>query len=204
MRTRRFICATAAAIIAGWLIRSALPTHTPPPAPTLCLVSIEEAGMIDKSGTELSTVIFAINNTNGLQHSDDQNNIIYVKDVGRLTEVKVGDHWSTAPAASATSALVCLYPGHQDEQVLLAPIGTTSCRVWLKYTGSDSSYPHSLRGVAASIAWRLPLSVRSRISYRFWRWVGFPGPRPDTHWRDVCMELPLSLPDSNASLNETQ
>jgi hypothetical protein len=193
MRKLRITVAFGVVALVGlWAIFVSEPHHIPN-APTAVFVSAEPSGLIDDSGAELLLVIFAVNNTNRLgEPSDKYRNTIWFKDPARLTEANVRNRWIVTPAASASSREFRVGPGQKANCLLLVPIEADSCRVRLQYTGERTSYPPTLKGVSLSIVAKLPLSVRSRISYKFWRWVGFPKLGPDTKWQEVCVELPLA------------
>jgi len=175
------------------LVISASDPHTVPDPPTATFVRADPSGMIDASGAELLLVTFTINNTNRYEEARDQeSNTIWVKEPVRPTEARVRNRWRAVPAASASNTTFTVVAGKKSQCMLLAPVGTDSCRVWLQYTRGRSSYPLTLKGISMSIVTKLPLSVRSRISYKFWRWAGFPDSGPEKKWREICVELPIS------------
>lgn len=167
------------------------PAHPTPPPPTLAIVSIEPSGISDDTGAELRLVYFTISNGNPTNQAGGQQNNFYVKDAGRVVEAKVGGRWKgvQGPSGMSGSGVVGLAPGQHCESLFLAPVGADCCRVWLKYVGPATLL--TLKGVSEYVVLRLPSSVRSRISYKFWRWVGFPKCEPSAHWREISVELPL-------------
>jgi hypothetical protein len=146
--------------------------------------------MIDDSGAELCVLYFTVSNTNLTSQPANKANTFYVKAANRVVEAKVGNHWSKLSEISGMDNSVChLGPGQQFECLLLAPAGIDTFRVWLKC--ARPARPFTLNAISESIALRLPLSVRSRISYKFWRWIGFPASGPSRDWQEVCVELAL-------------
>lgn len=196
MRKLKILGAVGVAALLGLLVISASDPYPGPPTATF--VCADPSGLVDDSGAELLLVTFTINNTNRFEAASNQvSNIIWVKDTVRPTEARVRNRWRAVPPASATNTTFSVGGARPKSQcMLLAPVGTDSCRVWLQYTRGRSSYPLTLKGISMSIVTKLPLSVRSRISYKFWRWAGFPDSGPDTKWREVCVELPISPSDT--------
>ena len=179
--------ALAAAVLSTALIGSG---HAVPRKPVLSLVSVEPAGIFDEGG-EMSLVTLAIGNPDNLPHPE---NTLHVRGLSKTKtiEARVTNVW-----VGAEGTLVCGLPcGQKAEHVFLLPAGADCCRVSFQYTGSSRSF--NRRPVRGRLAWlteRLPLSVRSRLSYRFWRWVGFgPDYLPSSDWRAVTVEIPLSPP----------
>lgn len=191
MRARRVLCSGIAVALAGCLVVIFWPAHPAPPPLVLAIQSIEPSGMFDDTGAELRLIYFTISNGNPTNQPGGLENRFYVKDAGRVVEAKVDGRWKGVQGTSAMSGsgVVGLAPGRQYESLFLAPIGTDCCRVWLKYAGPATLL--TLKGVSESVVSRLPISVRSRISYKFWRWVGFPRSEPSADWREISVELPL-------------
>jgi hypothetical protein len=189
MRMRRVLGFSGAITVAGVLILcfwSAGPTLSPP---DLSVVDTQPSGLFDEDGTELLLVSFNVTNNN-----PEERCVIFVKGAGRATQARRGNLWQEVkgtPINFGPRPLVELWPGRQWEGQLLAPIGTDLCRVWLKYTGGVKQ--RTIKGTLSSAVLLLPLSVRSRISYKFWRWAGFPdGIVPSSRWREIGLELPLN------------
>jgi len=180
------IAATAALLLALFLRARSWPS---PPA--LNVTSIEAVEIIDDSGAHMWLVNFNICNNNPDTPPGSKRNWLYVRFSQRAVEAKVGGtHWQAVEGIAQTRrGITWLTPGQQWESSLLTPAGTDCCRVWLDYT-VHSTIP-TPKDIAYWIAVRLPLGTRSRISFRFWRRVGFGGGGPSTKWREVSIELPL-------------
>lgn len=156
--------------------------------PVFGLVSVESAGIFDDGG-EMSLVTLAISNPYNQPRPE---NTLYLKstDKAKTLAARVTNVW-----VEVEGTLSCGLPCRQKvETVFLLPAGTDLFRISLHYTGSSPSFKRS--GVKARLEWlteRLPLSVRSRLSYKFWRWVGFgPDYLPSSDWRALTVEIPLS------------
>ncbi len=169
------------AVVLGLII---LYPRTPPNPPVLSLVSLEPAGVFDDSGVEMSLLRLSISNSDNRPFNPA--NSIYVKDGGRCIEVKVANHWIAAEGTVGALGFCALAPLQKHEIMFILP-ASGSCRVWFKYTGATLSTKHRLAWVAE----RLPECIRFRMSYKFWRWVGFTRYMPSSNWREINVELPL-------------
>jgi hypothetical protein len=152
------------------------------------MIGTQPSGLFDEDGTELLLVSFNIANTNSGKQS-----VMVVKDAGRETQSKHGNIWKSVKGTSVMlgpMGLIELWPGRQFEGQSLAPVGTDLCRVWLKYTGEVKR--RTMKGSLRSAVMLLPLGVRSRLSGKFWRWIGFSdGLVPSSGWREIGLELPM-------------
>jgi hypothetical protein len=193
MRVSRYLGGAVAAGTTALLLVLVLRARTNLDPPVLELVSIEPAGISDVKGTELWLVTFNIRNCNPDTPQARARNSLSVKGGGKVIEAKVGNRWRGVEGTSlflGPRKEIGIRPGEQYESQLLTSVGTDSCRVWLNYRGYSTSL--TTKGVANFIALRLPVSVRSRISYKFWRWVGFSGfYQDDAPWQTTCLELVL-------------
>ena len=199
MRKRRILLSIGVVALLALLVIWVYEPHNIPFPPTATFVSAEPSGMFDNSGAELLLVTFTINNTNRLEESHRHSNTMWVKDSSKPMEVRIRNGWSAAPPTSAPSTTFSLVAGQETQNILLAPFETAACRIWLQYTGERVSYPATLKGISLSIATKLPVCVRSRISYKFWRWAGFPKAVRGTKWKEVYVEFPV-FPPSGAEL----
>jgi hypothetical protein len=180
MHDRRVLGVAFAVFIAVALavvIWSSRPVHCPL---VLNIVSGEPAGIDDDTGQEMWLATLSLSNSDAGPPSPQHS--VYFKNGGKGIEVKVGTHWIEVDAVLD----LALAPGQKHEILLLVPAGTEACRIRLKYTGS-----RLVNGRLLWIAERLPQFVRFRMSYKFWRWVGLTRYGPNSHWRDVILELPL-------------
>lgn len=157
--------------------------------PVVQLVSIEPAGMFDDKGTELRLLTLAVGNENPESRSDFRRNVLYVADSVRGVEIRISNSWKRVGwATNLWGVEMPLKPGDRNEMALaLIPGGSDGCRVWVRYAVPTLSP----KGVLESAVERLPLSIRSRLSYKFWRWVGFPGVYRPGNWRQISFELSL-------------
>jgi hypothetical protein len=80
-----------------------------------------------------------------------------------------------------------LSPGMERQRLLLLPASSRSCRISLEYVGDVLSYKMRL----AHLVQRMPQFVRSRVTYKFWRWAGFDRAYPGSNWREITVELPF-------------
>jgi hypothetical protein len=162
-----------AAIVAGWLVLAAWP-ESAPPLPRLALVSIEPAEMTDESGRALWLVTFTVNVQPGT----------HLKDVGKVIEAGSGNSPS---GARGIMAGLSYSPTQQHEGLFLIPVGTTSCRVSLKYAASVRPI---FNQISIYVLTRFPVSIRRQIANRIvMKWFAFqyvPG-----KWREASLELAL-------------
>ena len=181
-------------VLTGLLILFVWPARNEPGPPVLVFVSKEPAGIADEQGAKMWLVYFNIRNTNLVTQPSSRGNFLWVKAAGRAVEARLENRWRGAPGPAALSGVITLSPNNEYECLVLTPIGTDSCRIWLSYAG-QASLP-SFKGLLQSLVARLPVSVRSRISYKFWRWLGFPKVEPSSHWNEIEAEFVLGPADS--------
>jgi hypothetical protein len=157
--------------------------------PALALVGAEPAGVFDEQGTELVLVTLRISNNNPEDRPDRHDHTLYIADSARAVEVSASKSWKKIEWATNLWGMPFqLRPGQRNERgLVLLPAGKDRYRVWFKYAVPAFSG----KGVLEWIASRLPLSVRSRFSYKFWRWVGFPSIYREGPWRESCVELTI-------------
>lgn len=190
MRKRRYISIVLILLIIsaalGLLVFSARPRLS---VPVIRLVSNEPAGMFDDTGREMRLLTLTARNENPRQHRDPARDTLYVRDSARVVEVRMADSWIKIVWATNLWGLgVQLDPGEENPTALaLVPAGSDRCRVWIQYGVPTLS----AKGVLESAVARLPPAIRSRISYRFWRWIGFPGLYRPGRWRQISVELTL-------------
>ena len=174
--------------------------------PVIRLVSVEPAGMFDENGREMRLLTLAVRNENPPKRRDASRDAFYVEDSARGVEVRMSNSWITVAWATNLWGLGArLGPGDDNQRGLaLVPGGNDRCRVWIKYAVPSLSG----KGLLEYAVTRLPLSIRSRISYKFWRWVGFPSIYRPGHWRQISVELALrpasGQPGGWESSNATQ
>jgi hypothetical protein len=176
------------------------PASSHPPA--IGLVSIEPAGMFDDSGKEMRLVTLAVRNDSPKNRGNPDRNTLYVADSARGLEVRVAKAWKQVGwATNLWGFETRLDPGNQNQSGLaLIPGAEDRCRIWIKYAVPTLSS----KGLLEFAVTRLPMSARSRISYKFWRWVGFPGVYRPGHWREICVEVPLAASSGEPEVNWTR
>jgi hypothetical protein len=191
MLTRRtlyiVVFLVAAALVVWGVVSSDSRLHPP----VVRLVSIEPAGMFDDTGMELRLLTLAVSNENPENPGDFWRNVLYVADSVRGVEIRVSNSWKQVHwATNLWGSHIRLKPGDQDQRALaLIPGGSDGCRVWVRYAVPTLSP----KGVLEFAVARLPLSIRSRFSYKFWRWVGFSELYRPGYWRQIPVELGLPL-----------
>lgn len=172
MKKRKVLCYAAAATVIGFLVLMAWP-ESAPPRPDLSLVSVEPAEMRNESGAALWLVTFNVNQPQGG----------FLKDIGNIVETRSGSDLSGAQGvmAGVSSSRT------QAQAIILVPVGTTSCRISLKYAKTVVPIESQM---ATFILPRLPPSIRRAISVRWGiKWF-YPQAVPG-RWRKVSLELPL-------------
>jgi hypothetical protein len=156
-------------------------------APVLGVAGIEPSGIFDDSGSEMWLVTFSISNSANLPPTAQ--NYLYLDDGKNRIEARVANRWTEVMGSWDFHALP---PGHEYEKMFLVPKDTDLCRVSLKYTGAKL-----IKGRIAWLAEHLPQPIRYRMSYKFWRWVGFSDYGPCSSWREMTLELTISEPKEN-------
>jgi len=174
----RAIVVAGAALVA-FLILSLRPVGRPP---VLSFVSTEPAGVMDDNGMEMLLVTLSISNSDNRPPTPQ--NHLYIKENARPIQVRIANRWIEMQETSIACELA---PSHKRERLLLLPASADLCRVSVKYTGASLAN----KGVAAWLAERLPRWIRFRMSYKFWRWVGFTQYEPSSHWQGFSVELPI-------------
>jgi hypothetical protein len=155
--------------------------------PLLGLVRAEPAGIFDDNG-EMSLVTVCMTYPQSPQQPEDA---LVVKGSENSVQARVDGRW-----VGVKGALV--FHGN-NECELLFPAGADVCRLSMQYTGRTRVFKkHPIKGRLEWLAEQLPPSVRSRFSYKFWRWVGFPEHGPSSDWRTISVELPLASPSTPA------
>ena len=182
MRVNRFFSLTVAVALAGCLLVLVLSERRWRSPVNLRLAAIESSGLFDESGKDLWLVSF-----------DITANDFYVKCGNGMVEVKDGNYWrplrETSVMMGPDNPPTYLPRGGHYVGQILAPAGTGVCRFWLKFAAPVKR--SSFKNMSEMVATRLPRSTRARISYKFWRWVGFPTIEPSSDWHDIELELPL-------------
>ncbi len=183
MRVRKAIAAAIGVSLVGLLAVLVWPRTTVRLPPTLNIVSMEPAEIVDDDGEDMWLVTLGLRNLDSRPPSPE--NCLNVKNAGGAIEAKVANRW-----VQVEGALDCgLAPGGNCERLFLMPARIEGCRVSLKYTGS-----RLVGGQLWRLSLRLPEFVRFRMSHEFWRWVGsfgMPHYVPSLHWREISVELPL-------------
>jgi hypothetical protein len=120
--------------------------------------------------------------------------VLFVKIGERPSKIKSDEGWSTVERPWVEGQLqtqleTCkLSPGAEQQRLLVVPANARSCRISFRYVGGALSYRTRL----AHLVQRLPLFVRSRVSYKFWRWAGFDRTNPASNWQEARVELPIA------------
>ena len=160
-----------------------------PPPPVLRVAGVEPAGVFDDNG-EMWLVTIRVANTNNPPMPRPKDTL-YIEDVATPIEARVAHQWGPVKGS-----LKCvLKPGLEHETLLLVPAGVDSCRFSFRCCAGTLSFMRQpLKARVEWLAERLPLFVRSRFSYKFWRWVGFgPGVVPTRDWQRVNLEVPIRV-----------
>jgi hypothetical protein len=156
-----------------------------PRPPVLSVVTIERAGIVDDAGVEMRLVTLSICNPD--ERAPAPQRYLHVKDSRTPLEAKIANHW--VPIEGTLGG--CQFAPHASrERSIVLPAGAIACRVRLQYTGTGVSFKSTM----ASLVESLPSWIRFRLSYKFWRWVGFPRYEPSSHWREISLELPIPQP----------
>jgi hypothetical protein len=175
MHDRRVLGIAFAFIIAGALAVMIWPSRRGRCPLVLNIVSVEPAGIIDDAREEMWLVTLRLSNSDARPSSPQ--NRLYFKSSG------TANRW-----IGVEGALDCaLAPGERCDRLLLLPARTDAYRVCLKYASASLSFKAQLERLVE----RLPIWIRSRLSYKFWRWVGFGNYGPSGHWREISVELPF-------------
>ena len=157
------------------------PAHPGPPPPVLNLVSMEPASIGDDAGAEMWGLTLSISNSQIWPSRP-----LWVRYSARSFEASVASRWTGMDVDPWASVMG---PLDDHEVEMLMPAATDACRVRLNDADSRVT-----KGRLAWLAERLPRFIRFRLSYKFWRWVGFFQYGPSSHWREVNLELPLRRP----------
>ena len=177
MKKRKVLCYAAAAIVIGFLILMAWP-ESAPPRPELALVSVEPAEMRNESGAALWLVTFNVSHQQGT-----------VLDIGEViqTRTKNGSSGMRGNMAGISDSTT------QAQAIILVPVGTTSCRISLKY--AETVVLVSTR-ISSYLLQHLPAAISRPIIKRVgWWWTDeHTGPGK---WHKVSLELPLPPGDTD-------
>lgn len=195
MRARKLVVGAVVLALAGLLIMLIRPAPAVRRPPVLRVVSIEPAGVWDDRDVEMWLVTLSISNSENVVGFPE--NGLNVRESGKPIEVEVVDRWITLERESRLTVGCHLSASEEKRLFLLAPAGTVSCRIALQYAGSRLSMQgRQVKGRLLWLAERLSLFVRSRLSYKVWRWLGFNSYGPGSDWRQVTVELPLPRPSA--------
>jgi len=190
MRARKLLGGTVAVSVLAVAVALIRTPHTVPHPPVVNLVSVEPFEIVDDTGAEMFLATLSISNPDNPAGPE---NCIYVRGEGKGIEAKVANRW-----IGVNANLDCrLDPGGGKHEIVFAvPAATDSCRLSFRYTGSRPSFAR--RPLKARLEWfaeRLPKSIRFRLSYEVWRWLGFgPDYRPSSDWRGISVEVPFRRP----------
>ncbi len=179
------------AVVAAAVVVSTLPSSRTLRPPVIRLVTVEPAGIIDDSGEEMRLITLAVKNDNAQKHSDPSRDALFVQDSPKGFEVEMSNSWIRVITATNLWGFgVRLLPGSENPRALaLVPGKSRRCRVSVEYAVPSLS----AKGLLESAVTRLPMGIRSRISYKFWRWIGFPGIYRPGKWRQNSVELQIPL-----------
>jgi hypothetical protein len=195
MRVRRVISCVAivaiVAIVATVAVLAIFSNKSPDP-PVVRLASVEPAGIMDDNGAEMWLVTVGISNSNPPLSAPGA--VLFVRNNDRPTEAKLSESWNAVECPWVEGHLraqitMCeLSPGMERQRMLILPASSRSCRISLEYVGGVLSFKMRL----AHLVNRMPLFVRSRVTYKFWRWAGYDRVYPGSNWREITVELPFS------------
>jgi len=153
--------------------------------PTISVASIEPAGVFDDNG-EMSLVTLGLKDTD---YSGRPEGALCLRSPAHPIEARVKDRWVRVDGRLDWRG----GRGGVRECDLLLPAGANACRFTVEYTGATRVFrKHPIKGPILWVVEQLPLSVRRRFSYKFWRWAGFPEYGPGTGWRRISFEVPFA------------
>lgn len=194
MRARSAItCVVASAAVASTILFILSSGRSPVP-PVLRLARAEPIAIRDDKGAEMWLLTLSIINSNPPLSAP--RGVLFVTIGMRPSEIKSDDGWNTVErpwveGQLQTQLQTCkLSPGTEQQRLLVVPANARSCRISFKYAGGE----FSSRTRLAHLVQRLPLFMRSRVSYKFWRWAGFDRVNPASNWQEARVELPLPAP----------
>lgn len=178
---RVFAFSIAAAVIAllAVLLWPSGPNCRPP---ELSFTAREPAGIIDDRGAEMWLVTLGVSNTNDPLRPE---NCLCLEYSREALEARVANRWFRLDGVLPAR----VDAGRTNTTWLLVPAGADRCRVSLRYTGWSRCL--TFKGSLIWFVERLPLRIRSQISYKFWRWAGYPHYRPSSRWGTLNVELPF-------------
>ena len=138
-----------------------------PPCLALSLTKTERIEIADDNDVELWLATLSVSNAvpspGGLQ------DIIFLRYREEALKVRVANRWVPVKVSKPGS----LRAGMTTSESVLVPDGADQYRLTFEYTGGR--IPLTFKAMLEAAAEHLPVSLRRRLSYRFWRWVGFHG-----------------------------
>jgi hypothetical protein len=182
MRERKIFAGAAALLLGGLLMCVVRRGSNGGLPPVVSVLGIEPANIMDDAGAEMWLVTLSISNS-----VTWPNEPVFVKDSDIPVEAKVASRWVGVEGQIGLCALSHFQPHRID---VVVPANAGACRITFKWTRARLTSGR-LRWIAENSGGWLPSEVRNQL----WRhaWGGFPSYRPSSHWREVCVELPVLL-----------
>jgi len=188
-RSRKVVITGIAIFAAVFLVLFFWPERTKVSPPTLSVLSVENAGVLDDNDVEMWLLTLCISNQDQIPNYPGYG--LYVEDGNRPIEAQVQNRWVPVHGERFGCFIA---PNGRHQILFVVPAGTTSCRAIAKYTGSRLR-----KGRLILLAERLPRSVWARLPNKFWRWAGYyPIYGPDSRWREIELEVPIPPAGSNS------
>jgi len=156
------------------------------PKPSFSCVKVEPAEVLNREGVDTWLVTFSISNVNTGPFAPEK--CVFVRQTSGAVDCRKSGLWAKNDDAFPILLNCGLPPGKTWNGFLLVPTGTESCRVLVTYTDGTLVF----RARIGRLVQSLPLLIRSRFSYGFWRWVGFMQPVPSRHWCEADIAFDLS------------
>jgi hypothetical protein len=182
---RTYVVALLATCVGAWLL---LLRHAGPdvPKPSFSCVKVEPAEVLNREGADTWLVTFCISNVNTGPLAPEK--FVFVRQTSGAVECRKSGFWAKDDEAFPIPLDCGLGPGKTCERLLLVPTGAESCRVAVTFTDGTLL----LRARIGRIAQSLPLLIRQRFPYGFWRWAGFIQTVPSRSWREAEIAFDLN------------
>jgi hypothetical protein len=133
------------------------------PKPSFSCVKVEPAEVLNREGVDTWLVTFSISNVNTGPFAPEK--CVFVRQTSGAVDCRKSGLWAKNDEAFPIPLSCGLPPGKTWEGFLLVPTGTECCRVPVTYTDGTLVFQARIGRLVQS----LPLLIRSRFSYGFWR-----------------------------------
>ena len=151
-------------------------------APVLNVVNVEPSLVFDDGGLEMRLLNLSISNASPARGVSGD---IWV----RILSSSSLDGTTNPPIQVEPKKACRIYARGQSIEQFLVPGQTKTMGVKMEYSSGHVPWRARLSMIAQSA----PMAIQRRLGYKAWRWLGFPYSEPGTGWKELRVEMPVTI-----------